>query len=59
MAFIRPISGNASFAVMIDMSDCEEIAAIYGNSDEAIAFGLITSAPNEDILIKFIDYLMK
>lgn len=55
----KPEEMEEPIAVMIDMSDCEEIAAIYGNSDEAIAFGLITSAPNEDILIKFIDYLMK
>lgn len=55
----KPEEMKEPVAVMIDMSNCEEIAAIYGNSGEDIAFGLITSAPNEDMLIKFIDYLMK
>lgn len=55
----KPEEMEEPVAVMIDMTSCEELAAIYGNSDEALAFGLITSAPNEDILIKFIDYLMK
>lgn len=55
----KPEEMKEPVAVMIDMSSCVEIAEIYGNSDEAIAFGLITSAPNEDILVKFIDYLMK
>lgn len=55
----KPEEMKEPVAVMIDMSSCEEIAAIYGNSGEAIAFGLITSAPNEDMLLKFIDYLMK
>lgn len=55
----KPEEMEEPIAVMIDMSSCEEIAAIYGDSDKAVAFGLITSAPNEDMLIKFIDYLMK
>lgn len=55
----KPEEMEEPIAVMIDMSSCEELATIYDGSDEAIAFGLITSAPNEDILLKFIDYLMK
>ena len=55
----KPEEMKEPVAVMIDMSSCEKFASIYGDSDEAIAFGLITSAPNEDMLIKFIDYLMK
>lgn len=55
----KPEEMEEPVAVMIDMSSCEEIATIYGNSGETIAFGLITSAPNEDILVKFIDFLMK
>ncbi len=55
----KPEEMQEPIAVMIDMSSCEKFAAIYGNSDETIAIGLITSAPNKDMLIKFIDYLMK
>lgn len=55
----KPEEMEEPVAVMIDMSSCEELTAIYGGSDETLAFGLITSAPNEDILVKFIDYLMK
>lgn len=55
----KPEEMEEPIAVMIDMSSCEEIAEIYDNSSETIAFGLITSAPNQDMLIKFIDYLMK
>ena len=55
----KPEEMEEPIAVMIDMSSCEELTAIYGGSDETLAFGLITSAPNEDILLKFIDYLMK
>lgn len=55
----KPEEMEEPIAVMIDMSSCEELTAIYGDSDETLAFGLITSAPNEDILVKFIDYLMK
>lgn len=55
----KPEEMKEPVAVMIDMSSCEQFASIYGNSDETIAFGLITSAPNEDMLMKFIDYLMK
>ena len=55
----KPEEMKEPVAVMIDMSSCEEFASIYGGSDETIALGLITSAPNEDMLMKFIDYLMK
>ena len=55
----KPEEMEEPIAVMIDMSSCEEIAEIYDNSSETIAFGLITSAPNQDMVIKFIDYLMK
>ena len=55
----KPEEMEEPVAVMIDMSSCEKFAPIYGNSDETIAFGIITSAPNEDMLMQFIDYLMK
>jgi len=55
----KPEEMEEPVAVMIDMSGCEELVKIYGTADESLAFGLITSAPNEDILLKFIDYLMK
>ena len=55
----KPEEMEEPIAVMIDMSSCEKFAAIYGDSGEAVAFGLITSAPNEDMLLKFIDYLFK
>ena len=55
----KPEEMEEPVAVMIDMSSCEEFATIYADSGKTIALGLITSAPNEDMLIKFIDYLMK
>ena len=47
------------YLLYVDNAVIEEFASIYGGSDETIALGLITSAPNEDMLMKFIDYLMK
>ena len=55
----KPEEMEEPIAVMIDMSSCEELMKIYGDSSKTIAFGLMSSAPNEDMLLKFIDYLMK
>lgn len=55
----KPEEMKEPLALMIDMSSCPEIAEIYGNDGDMIAFGLITSAPNDDMLTKFIDFLMK
>lgn len=45
-------------AVLIDISSFPDIAEIYGDSEETIAMGIMTTAPNHDILFKFIDYIM-
>lgn len=55
----KPEDMKEPVAVMIDMSSCVELVKIYGGSDETLAFGLITSSPNQDMLVKFIEYLMK
>lgn len=55
----KPENMKEPLAVLIDVSSVPEIAEIYGNPDGTIALGCIASAPNEDILLQFIEYLMK
>lgn len=55
----KPDDMREPLAVMIDISSCEKLTKIYGGSEKPLALGMISSAPNDDILRKFINYLMK
>ena len=53
----RPDEMKEPVAVLIDFSSIPEIAAIYADLNEPAVMGIMTEAPNSDMLLKFISYL--
>ena len=45
--------------VMIDVSQSEKLAKVYGASAKELTFGVVVNAPNPDMIMTFIDYLME
>lgn len=45
--------------VMIDMSQSEKLTKVYGASAKELTFGVVVNAPNPDMIMTFMDYLME
>lgn len=54
----KPETMEKPVPVLIDMSECEALSDIYPNVD-ALAFGITSNAPNLDMTLNFLKYLMK
>lgn len=55
----KPETMEEPIPVMIDMSQSEKLTEVYGTSADALALGVIANAPNKDMTLAFIDYLME
>ena len=53
----EPETMKEPIPVMIDLSNNGKLGKIYANSD-AIAVGLAQNAPNKEMLLEFLDYIM-
>ena len=45
--------------VFIDISKCSDLIESYGYDVGTVVLGVVASAPNPDVTLDFIDYLMK
>lgn len=55
----KPETMEQPVPVLIDMSQSEKLTEVYGDSANALTFGVAANAPNKDMTLAFIDYLMK
>lgn len=55
----KPEEMEEPVAVLIDIRDFDKLMDIYGNSEDFFALGIMGNAPNEDIIVKFLNYVMK
>lgn len=54
----KPEEMEEPVPVFIDMTQCQKTTDIYGDVD-SLVFSVLVNAPNSDLTIKFLDYLMK
>lgn len=54
----KPETMEDPIPVMIDLSKNEKLSKIYSDSD-ALAMGIAENAPNKDMLLSFLEYLIK
>lgn len=52
----KPEEMKEPVAVLLDVSQCEELAAIYGDSKNVV-MGLISEAPHQTMVYSFLDYI--
>jgi hypothetical protein len=43
---------------MIDLSQCEALMAAYGTDPDTLCIGIVKNAPNRDMVLLLIDYLL-
>ena len=57
----NPDEMNNAIPVMIDVSHCTKLASLYNldEQSEPIVLAIMTDAPDKDLTLKFIQYLMK
>lgn len=55
----KPEDMEKPIPVMIDMSQSEKLTSVYGDSTDTLVFCVAVNTPNEDMMLDFIDYLMK
>lgn len=54
----KPEEMKDPIPVFINMAQCEKLTNIYGTSAESLAFCILINAPDLDLTIDFLDYLM-
>lgn len=54
----KPETMEDPVPVMIDLSKNEKLSKIYANAD-SLAIGIATNAPNKDMLLAFLDFLVE
>lgn len=55
----QPETMEKPIPVLIDMSQSEKLTTVYGDSANALTFGVAANAPNQEMTLAFINYLMK
>lgn len=55
----KPETMEKPIPVMIDMSQSGKLTEVYGDSGNALTFGIVANAPNTDMVLNFIDFLME
>lgn len=55
----KPETMEKPIPVLIDMNQSEKLTTVYGDSADALTFGVATNVPNKDMTLAFIDYLME
>ena len=55
----EPETMEKPIPVMIDMSQSKKLTQVYGDSGNALTFGIVANAPNTDMVLNFIDFLME
>ena len=56
---MSPENMTKPIPVYIDISKCSDLIESYGYDVGTVVFGMVASAPNPDVTLDFIDYLMK
>jgi hypothetical protein len=49
---------NSPVPFMIDLSQCEALMAAYGSNPDTLCIGIVWNAPNRDMVLSLIDYLL-
>jgi hypothetical protein len=49
---------NSPVPFMIDLSQCEALMAAYGTDPDTLCIGIVKNAPNRDMVLLLIDYLL-
>lgn len=55
----KPEDMKSPAPVLLDMSQCEKLRNVYGDSTDTLFFGIIGNAPNRDLILEFIKYIME
>jgi len=49
---------NSPVPFMIDLSQCEALMAAYGSNPDTLCIGIVWNAPNREMVLSLIDYLL-